>query len=146
MNTTVLITGPTGKVGRRLIPGLTRRGVTVPAIAAVAAIARTEDGHQGKAYSPLGPDPLTLTEVAEQISWVTGRRIRYIETDRTPIRNALVAMGAPPETAEHNSQFYAIAFTSSLFGVRGDDILTVTGRPPVSFGEFAVGAAAAWRR
>jgi uncharacterized protein YbjT (DUF2867 family) len=115
-------------------------------IAAVAAIALTEDGHNGKAYAPLGPEPLTLSEVAEHISWVTGRRISYVETDRTPIRDALLAAGAPPEAAEHNSQLYTYAFSSGMFGVLNDDILDETGRPPVSFAEFAVGAAAAWRR
>jgi uncharacterized protein YbjT (DUF2867 family) len=120
--------------------------VSAENIAAVAAIALTEDGHDGKAYAPLGPEPLTLAEVAEHISWVVGRRIRYIETDRTPIRDALLAAGAPPETAEHNSQLYTYAFSSSMFGVLNDDILDVTGRPPASFAEFAVGAAAAWRR
>jgi uncharacterized protein YbjT (DUF2867 family) len=120
--------------------------VSAEDIAAVAAIALTEDGHGGKAYAPLGPEPLTLTEVAEHISWAAGRAIRYVETDRTPIRDALLAAGAPPETAEHNSQLYTYAFSSSMFGVLNDDILDVIGRPPVSFGEFAVGAAAAWRR
>jgi uncharacterized protein YbjT (DUF2867 family) len=120
--------------------------VSAEDIAAVAAIALTEGGHAGKAYAPLGPEPLTLTQVAEHISWVTGRRIRYVETDRTPIRDALLASGAPPETAEHNSQVYTHAFSSSMFGVLNDDVLNVTGRPPVSFGEFVVGAAAAWRR
>jgi hypothetical protein len=33
-----------------------------------------------------------------------------------------------------------------MFGVLNDDILDVTGRPPVSFAEFAVGAAVAWHR
>jgi uncharacterized protein YbjT (DUF2867 family) len=120
--------------------------VSTEDIATVAAIALTEDGHGGKAYAPVGPEPLTLTAVAEHISWVAGRRITYVETDRTPIRDALLAAGAPPETAEHNSQVYTRAFSSSMFGVLNDDILDVTGRPPVSFGEFAVGAAAAWRR
>jgi uncharacterized protein YbjT (DUF2867 family) len=120
--------------------------VSAEDIAAVAAIALTEGGHDGKAYVPLGPEPLTLTQVAEHISWVTGRRIRYVETDRTPIRDALLALGAPSETAEHNSQLYTHAFSSSMFGVLNDDILNVTGRPPTSFAEFAVGAAAAWRR
>jgi uncharacterized protein YbjT (DUF2867 family) len=115
-------------------------------IASVAAIALTEDGHSGKAYALVGPEPLTLTQVAEEISWVTGRRITYVETDRTPIREALLAAGAPPETAEHNSQLYTYAFSSSMFGVLNNDILNVTGRPPVSFAEFAVGAAAAWRQ
>jgi uncharacterized protein YbjT (DUF2867 family) len=120
--------------------------VSTEDIAAVAAAALTEDGHEGKAYAPLGPEPLTLKQVAEHISWVAGRRISYVETDRTPIRDALLAAGAPPETAEHNSQLYTHAFSSSMFGVLNDDISDVTGRPPVSFAEFAVGAAAAWLR
>ena len=120
--------------------------VSTEDIAAVAAIALTEDGHGRKAYAPLGPEPLTLAQIAEQISWTAGRRIRYVETDRTPIRDALLAAGAPRDTAEHNSRLYTHAFSSSMFGVLNDDILDVTGRPPVSFAEFAVGAAAAWRR
>lgn len=115
-------------------------------IAAVAAIALTQDGHEGKAYAPLGPEPLTLTMVADHISWVAGRRVRYVETDRAPIRDALLAAGATPEAAEHNSQLYVHAFTSGMLGVLNDDVLEVTGRPPQSFAEFAVGAAAAWRR
>jgi len=83
---TVLVTGPTGKVGRRLVPLLARRGITVR------------------------------------------------------------AASAPPETAEHNSQLYVHAHGSGALGVLNDDVLDVTGRPPVSFAEFAVGAAAAWRR
>jgi uncharacterized protein YbjT (DUF2867 family) len=120
--------------------------VSTEDIAAVAAVSLTEDGHNGKAYSLLGPEPLTLKQVAEHVSWVAGRRIRYVETDHTPMRDALLAAGEPPETAEHNSQLHAYAFSSGAFGVLNDDILEVTGRPPVSFAEFAVGAAAAWRR
>jgi uncharacterized protein YbjT (DUF2867 family) len=120
--------------------------VSTEDVAAIAAAALTTNKHEGKAYAPLGPEPLTLTKVAEHISWVTGRQIRYVETDRTPIRDALLAAGAPPETAEHNSQVYVRAFGSNMLGALNDDVLDVTGRPPVSFGEFAVGAAAAWRR
>ena len=120
--------------------------VSTEDIAAIAATALTEDGHGGKAYAPMGPEPLTLTQVAEHISWVAGRRIRYVETDRTPMRDALLAAGAPPETAEINSQLHFHAFSSGALGVLNDDVLDMTGRPPVSFAEFAVGAAAAWRR
>ena len=120
--------------------------VSTEDVAAVAAVALTEDGHGNKAYALVGPEALTLTQVAEYISWVAGRQIKYLETDRTPIFEALLAAGAPPETAEHNSQVYSHAFSSSMFGVLNDDILDATGRQPVAFGEFAVGAAAAWRR
>jgi uncharacterized protein YbjT (DUF2867 family) len=120
--------------------------VSTEDIAAVAAIALTEAGHDGKTYAPLGPEPLTLTQVAEHISWVAGRPIRYVETDHTHVRDALLAAGAPPETAEHNSRLHAFAFSSGVFGALNDDVMDVTGRPPVTFAEFAVGAAAAWRR
>jgi uncharacterized protein YbjT (DUF2867 family) len=120
--------------------------VSAEDIAAVAAVALTEDGHSGKAYAPLGPEPLTLTQVAEQISWVAGRPIRYVETDSTRVRDALLAAGAPPEAAEHNSRLHAYAFSSGMLGVLNADVLDVTGRPPASFAEFAAGAAAAWRR
>jgi uncharacterized protein YbjT (DUF2867 family) len=120
--------------------------VSTEDIAAVAAIVLTEDGHAGKGYTQLGPEPLTVAQVADHISWVVGRRIKYVQTDHQPLRDELVAAGAPPETAEHNSRLAAYAFSSGAFGVLNDDILKVTGRPPVSFAEFAVGAAAAWRR
>jgi uncharacterized protein YbjT (DUF2867 family) len=119
--------------------------VSTEDIAAIAAIALTEDGHGGKGYTPTGPERLTMAEVAEHISWVARRPIRYVETDRTPIRDAMLAVGTPPETAEHNSQLFVQAFSSGVLGFLSDDVLRVTGRPPVSFGEFAVGAAAAWR-
>jgi uncharacterized protein YbjT (DUF2867 family) len=115
-------------------------------IAAVAAAALTEDGHAGKGYTLVGPERLTMKQVAEHISWVTGRPIRYTEADSSRGRAALIAAGTPPDVAEHNSQLHAFAFSSGMFGVLNDDILNAIGRPPVSFGEFAVGAAAAWRR
>ena len=86
--------------------------VSTEDIAAIAATALTEDGHAGKAYAPTGREPLTLTQVAEHISWAPGRPIKYVETDRTPIRDALLAAGAPPETAEDNSQVYVHAFSN----------------------------------
>ena len=115
-------------------------------IAAIAAVALTEDGHGSRAYTPVGPEALTLAEVAEQISWVAGRRIRYVEIDRTSVRDALVAAGAPAEAAEHNSRLYVHAHSSGALGLLNDDVLNVTGRPPVGFAEFAADAAAAWRR
>jgi uncharacterized protein YbjT (DUF2867 family) len=120
--------------------------VSTEDIGAVAAAALTGDGHQGKAYALTGPEALTLTEVAGHISAALGRRIRYVETDRRALRDELLAAGAPPEIAELNSTLYTTAMTSGAFGALNDEILEVTGRPPVSFAEFAVGAAGAWRR
>ncbi len=35
-----------------------------------------------RTYAPLGPEPLTLTDVAEHVSGVAGRQIGDVETDR----------------------------------------------------------------
>ncbi|HEV8558442.1 MAG TPA: NmrA family NAD(P)-binding protein [Actinophytocola sp.] len=120
--------------------------VSTEDIGAVAAVALTEDGHGGRAYAPMGPEALTLTQVAEHISAATGRSIGYVETDHTRLRDELIAAGAPPGTAEHNSRLFAYAMSSGALGVHNDDVLEVTGRPPVTFAEYAVGAVAAWRR
>jgi hypothetical protein len=45
----------------------------------------------------------------------------------------------------HVTILYVQAFSSGMLGVLNDDVVDVTGRPPVSFAEFAVGAAA-WSR
>jgi uncharacterized protein YbjT (DUF2867 family) len=157
---TVLVTGPTGKVGRRLIPLLARQGMTartasrspLPERAGIEPVRFDWTDESTYETARMGVDAMYLVagpipqQVAEHISRAAGRRIRYVETDRTPIRDALLAAGAPPETAEHNSQLYVHAHSSGALGVLNDDVLDVTGRPPVSFAEFAAGAAAAWRR
>ncbi len=46
-------------------------------IGEVAAVALTEDGHQGQAYHLTGPQAQTIEEVAAVMSEVLGRTIRY---------------------------------------------------------------------
>jgi len=48
-------------------------------IAAVAAVALTEDGHHGKEYWITGPQALTIPERVQIIGQVLGRDIRYVE-------------------------------------------------------------------
>jgi uncharacterized protein YbjT (DUF2867 family) len=120
--------------------------VSTDDIAAVAAAALTEDGHEGKGYAVLGPQPLTMSQVAAHISAVAGRRITYVETGRADVRAGLIAAGAPEHLAGPISEIYIHALTSGAFGVLSDDVRAVTGRDPVTFAEFAAGAADAWRR
>ena len=47
-------------------------------IADVAVAALTDDKHMGELYELTGPRPLTLTDVAEELSTATGRDIRYV--------------------------------------------------------------------
>ena len=51
--------------------------VDVRDVGAVGALALTENGHAGRAYTLTGPDALTFAEVADILSDVLGREIAY---------------------------------------------------------------------
>jgi uncharacterized protein YbjT (DUF2867 family) len=53
--------------------------VDVRDIAAVAATALTESGHEGKTYDVTGPEALTHAEMASQLSETLGRRISFVD-------------------------------------------------------------------
>jgi uncharacterized protein YbjT (DUF2867 family) len=112
-------------------------------VAAVAATALTEDGHEGKGYAITGPEALTAAQIAEHISAAAGLAVRPVEVGREAIRAALLAYGYPAASAEYASGGYAAAF--GAMGVVTDDVAKVTGRPPTTFAEFADDAANAWR-
>jgi uncharacterized protein YbjT (DUF2867 family) len=112
-------------------------------IAAVAAAALTEDGHQGKGYTLTGPEALTAAQVAEHISAAAGLAVRPVEVGRETIRAGLLAYGYPAESAEYASGGYAAAF--GAMDVVTHDVTKVTGRPATTFAEFAQDAAHAWR-
>ncbi|GLZ09264.1 NmrA family protein [Actinomadura sp. NBRC 104412] len=118
--------------------------VSADDIAAVAAVALTEDGHEGKGYPVVGPERLTMAEVTTLISAAAGRPIRYVEAGRDRFSAMLVDSGMSREVAEAIGELYTNALATGAFGVLNDVVATVTGRPPISFAEFAAGAAAAW--
>jgi uncharacterized protein YbjT (DUF2867 family) len=122
-------------------------------VAAVAAIALTEDGHEGKGYALTGPAALTLPQVAEHISAAVGRPIRHVETSpEEGVRDVLLADGATAEYAEYVARLYVMSVRSG-YGTDGSaltdlapaEFTAVTGRPMTTFAEFAEGAADAWR-
>jgi uncharacterized protein YbjT (DUF2867 family) len=124
-------------------------------IAAVAAIALTEDGHEGKGYTLTGSEALTLPQVAEHISAAVGRPVRHVETSpEEGVRDVLLADGATVEYAEYVARLYVMSVRSGYgrgtdgsgtTGLVADDFTAITGRPMTTFAEFAKGAADAWR-
>ena len=106
-------------------------------IGAVAALALTEAGHEGKNYDLTGSEALDYREATRTMSAVVGRKIVYrnpnpfyflIETVRrgTPFMFALVQMGL---------------YTSTRFGMAKNVTLEVeklTGRKPILFGQYVI--------
>jgi uncharacterized protein YbjT (DUF2867 family) len=112
-------------------------------IAAVAAAALTQAGHEGRGYTLTGPEALTAAQVAEHISAAAGRSVRPVEVGLEAIRAGLLAYGYQAEAVEYVSPGYASAF--SAMGFVTDDVTKVTGRPATTFAQFAKDAADAWR-
>ena len=112
-------------------------------VAAVAAIALTQPGHEGTALTPTGPVALTYDECAAVLSDVLGRRIRY--TDPTPwhylrrMRRRGMSLGLILVTLG--------IYTAARFGLAAgltDDVKRITGRPPIDFETFARDTNTAW--
>src|SRR2546427_6583855 len=67
--------------------------IDVGDITEVAAAALTNSGHEGKIYPLTGPEALTMAEVAEKLSAVTGKQIRYVNLTPEDAKKAQLAAG-----------------------------------------------------
>lgn len=115
-------------------------------IASVAAATLSDPArHAGRAYSPTGPEALTFEKAAAHISNAVGRKISYRDIDRNTWIDAMIQAGVPAEYGE-----VLRLLTETIASGRGsrpnNDVLTATGKAPISFVEFAEKTAAAWRQ
>jgi uncharacterized protein YbjT (DUF2867 family) len=110
--------------------------VDVRDIAAVAAAALTESGHEGKLYDITGPEALTHAQMASQLSQALGRQIAFIDVPESVMRDALVGAGVPQWQADGLIEDYA-HYRRGEASIISSAILDVTGHAPRSFAAFA---------
>ena len=125
--------------------GGTEAFVDADDIASVAAATLADPAaHAGKSYELTGPEALTVAEAAEIISDAVGRTITYVPIDQDAWIAAMVDAGVPQDYTE-----ILRMLTSTVASGHGSrpnsDVQTVTGRPPISFAEFAAKVPAGWR-
>jgi hypothetical protein len=98
----------------------------------------------GPAYAPTGPEALTVGQAAEIISATVGRTITYVPIDQDAWIPAMLGAGVPEDYAA-----ILRMLTSTVASGNGSrpnsDVQTVTGRPAISFAEFAAKAAPVWK-
>lgn len=115
-------------------------------VAAVATAALLDPAaHRGKAWTPTGPQALTYAQVADTLTDVLGRPISYRRPSAARYalharRTLRMSLGMVAVT----SAIYATARLGRAGGLT-DDVTTVTGRPALSFREWAAEHAAAWQ-
>jgi uncharacterized protein YbjT (DUF2867 family) len=113
-------------------------------IAAVAAATlASPDAHAGAEYAPTGPEVLTVSDAADVIADVTGQPAKHNDIDRNAWIDASVGAGVP---AAYGEVLRMLTETiASGHGSRpNNDVHNVTGKPPITFAEFARRTAQAW--
>jgi len=114
-------------------------------VAAIAARALTEDGHEGRAYTATGPAAYTYDTIAGMLSRELGRPIR--NADPGPLRywRRMRRRGMPRGMVAVTLGIYTAARLGLADGL-SDDVQRITGRPPIRMEEFIHDTRDAWWR
>ncbi len=113
-------------------------------IAEVAATVLTNPGHEGKTYPITGPEALSMTEVAEKLSVVTNKPIKYVNVSPEEAKNANLANGMPPYVADSLFELFAERRKGKESQV-SSVIPTIFGWQATRFDEFTARNAAIFR-
>ncbi|QDK79833.1 SDR family oxidoreductase [Spirosoma sp. KCTC 42546] len=110
--------------------------VDVRDIAAVAAAALVEPGHEGKIYTLTGPQALTHAEIADELSKAVGRQITFIDVPPAAMRAALAGVGFPDWQADGLIEDYAHYSRNEASAIEAG-VEDATGKLPRNFADFA---------
>lgn len=105
-------------------------------IAAVAALALTEDGHQAQEYVLTGDELLTVTEQVQILGRAIGRdiEVREAATPEELVRSRFPG-GAPPALAAAITEGFML-MRAGTTGFRNDTVARLLGRRPVTFADW----------
>ncbi len=122
--------------------------IDVEDVADVAAAVLTEPGkHAGQIYELSGPRALTFADAVEVISRAAGLPITYKQISAAEYTAMLVEQGAGEDDAHHVAEMF-VMMERGLLSAPTDGVAAVLDRPPRTFEDFALRAAAAgaWAR
>ncbi len=112
-------------------------------IAAAAAKALTESGHEGRAYPLTGGEALDYYQVARVFTEVLGKRIVYANPSAPRFAARMRGRGHPPGLVLVMMGIYLTARLGLAAMVTGDTA-TLLGRAPTTMREFAADYKACW--
>jgi uncharacterized protein YbjT (DUF2867 family) len=110
--------------------------IDVRDIAAVAARALLEDGHEGEAYVLTGPEALSYYDVAAKLSGATGREVTYVPISPEQFRQGALAAGLPEWLVSALGRLNEI-FAAGYAAEVTDCVRAVGQKEPVTFDQFA---------
>lgn len=113
-------------------------------IAAAAKAALDGAGHEGKAYTLTGPEPLSVAEAAKAIGEVSGRAITYVDVPEDAARKGMLDAHMPVWMVDGMLELHAID-KAGYAAVVTDHLAKLTGHKGTTFREFARANAAKWK-
>ncbi len=112
-------------------------------IAAVAAVALTQDGHAGQIYTLTGSELQTVAQQVDILAGVLDRAIPYVEITPDEEAQAAIARGVDRARVEALRDLNEL-LRADRAAIITDDVERVTGEPPVSFESWCRRNAAAF--
>lgn len=105
-------------------------------VGAVAAVALRDGTHSGRTYTVTGSESLSYPQIAERLSRILGKPVRYTDITANEARGWLQGKGLSPVMIEAKLELWD-ACASNLINVPPTQVLKeVTGREPRSVDEF----------
>lgn len=124
----ILEHGLFGAAGDGLISGAARADLAEAAAAVIAG-----EGHRNAVYE-LGGTPFTLTELASEITRVSGHEVAYTDLSEEAYASMLMAAGVPGRMAAVLADTHRAAAKGGLY-IEGDDLPRLLGRPATPLAE-----------
>lgn len=105
-------------------------------IAAVGVVALTEKGHENQTYLITGGQALDCNELANILSEVAGKEVRYADVPLDSAKQGMMGAGLHEKLADMMNELYALGPDGHLAYIM-DTVEKVSGRPPRAFRQFA---------
>jgi uncharacterized protein YbjT (DUF2867 family) len=110
--------------------------VDVRDIASMAVEVLTGAGHEGQTYEITGPESLSYGEVADKLSAVLGRPIRYVDVPPEAALESMLKAGMPEWNARAVTELFG-HFATGAASRTTDTVTRITGVEPIPFEQFA---------
>ena len=108
---------------------------TADIAAVAAAVLRDPSRHANQAYTLTGPQSLTFPQIADILSRVIGKPVKYVDVPRDAAKQAMIGAGMPAWQAEGISQLMDDYRAGNMSAVT-DDVERVTGKKPQTVEQF----------
>ncbi len=118
--------------------------IDVRDIAAVAAAALTQAGHENKAYTLTGGESLDHHQAMSIVSQAAGKTIRYVSLGEDEASQMLAAIGWPAVSIERMMMMFRIVRAGYCAPV-SPDVENVLSREPITFEQYTEENADVWR-